>query len=262
MSSVLVPIVSGWALGYGVNYLADALPASRRLTWPACSRCGTRFPLLSYLVGGKCATCGKSRAARMWLVILSMTAFAAYIWSRPLPKLGFALSAALAAYFAVVLVIDLEHRLIMHAVSAVGAALGLTAGWILHGPILTLTGGLLGFLIMLALYGLGVLFSRYRAGRLAQAGIPPDNEEALGAGDVILAGVLGLILGLEWIGRGLLLGILLGGLTGAILVLIMVISRRYGKQALMLFMPYGPFFVLSAFYLTFFPNWIVAATPR
>ena len=73
------------------------------------------------------------------------------------------------------------------------------------------------------------------------AGGNPDNEEALGFGDVILAGVLGLILGWPFIWFGLLLGILLGGVFGVILVLYLMLSKRYKREALMVFMPYGPF---------------------
>ena len=89
-----------------------------------------------------------------------------------------------------------------------------------------------------------------------------DNEEALGAGDVILAGVLGLIIGWPVIWFSLLLGILLGGIVGILLVLYLVITKKYGRQALMVFMPYGPFFIASAFFIMFIPNWIIAVVPK
>jgi prepilin signal peptidase PulO-like enzyme (type II secretory pathway) len=115
---------------------------------------------------------------------------------------------------------------------------------------------------MLVLYYLGVLFSKYRARRLKAAGQEADDEEALGAGDVILACVLGFILGWPLIWFGLLLGILLGGIIGIVLILVLILSGRYGKNALMVFIPYGPFFVLSAFFILFLPNWIVHVVPK
>ncbi len=115
---------------------------------------------------------------------------------------------------------------------------------------------------MLAFYLLGVQFSKWRARRLRAAGQEADDEEALGQGDVILAGILGLVLGWQYIWFTVLLGILLAGVVGIILLIGMVVRGLYGKQALMTFMPYGPYFVLSAFFILFLPNWIVTVVPK
>jgi leader peptidase (prepilin peptidase)/N-methyltransferase len=159
-------------------------------------------------------------------------------------------------------VIDLEHRLILHPTSIFGALLGFMAGYAAHGLTATLMGGLGGAAIMLGLYLLGTLVSRWRAGRMRAGGQQPDDEEALGAGDVILAGVLGLVLGWPMIWFSLLLGILLGGLIGLVLMAAMLLSRRYKDNALMVFMPYGPFFIVSTAFILFLPNWISAVVPK
>jgi leader peptidase (prepilin peptidase)/N-methyltransferase len=198
---------------------------------------------------------------RPWLVQIAVLAVSLYTWFRP-HAMGYALGLLLLTYFAVVIVIDLEHRLILHPTSIVGAVLAAGIGLLLNGVIPTVLGGLAGFAIMLLLYLLGILFSRYRARRMRAAGQEADEEEALGAGDVILAGILGLVLGWPLIWFTLLLGILLGGLVGIILLVGMVVRGLYGKQALMVFMPYGPYFVLSAFFVLFLPNWIVAVVPK
>ena len=171
--------------------------------------------------------------------------------------MGYALGMLLLTYFVVVVVIDVEHRLILHPTSIVGALIALGIGLWLQGIRPTLLGGLGGFGIMLLLYYLGVLFSKYRARRMRAAGMETDTEEALGWGDVILAGILGLVLGWPIIWFGLLLGILLGGVVGILLLAAMLLRGHYGKQALMVFMPYGPYFILSAFFILFLPNWIV-----
>jgi prepilin signal peptidase PulO-like enzyme (type II secretory pathway) len=255
-SGILIAVLTGWISGWAVNYLADVLPVTRRLSAPVCGQCGQVFPLWRYLTLQPCPHCGHRRGLRPWLVHLAMLAVSLYTWIRPHP-MGYALGMLLLTYFALVVVIDLEHRLILHPTSVVGALLALGIGLWLHGPIPTLFGGLAGFAIMLGLYYLGVLFSKYRARRLQAAGQQADGEEALGAGDVILAGVLGLVLGWPIIWFALLLGILLGGIVGIILLGALLLRGLYGKQALMVFMPYGPYFIVSAFFILFLPNWII-----
>ena len=176
--------------------------------------------------------------------------------------MGYALGMILLTYFAIVFVIDFEHRLILHPTSIFGAFFGLGLGIWINGLFSTLIGGLAGLIIMLVFYYLGVLFSRFRARRMQTAGQDSDNEEALGFGDVILAGVLGLTLGWPFIWFGLLLGILLGGLVGVIMVLYLMIAKRYKTEALMVFMPYGPFFITSAFLILFIPTLIAPIVPK
>ena len=190
-----------------------------------------------------------------------MVALSLYTWLEP-HRMGYWSALLLLTYFAVVIVIDVEHRLILRPVSIAGGLIGAAIGIWLHGALPTVLGGLAGFLLMYALYQLGVLFSRLRARRMQSAGLQGDNEEALGWGDVTLAVVLGLLLGWPLIWFGLLLGVLIGGATGLILVLASVLKGRYGRQALMLFMPYGPSFVVSAFCILFVPSWVLAVLPK
>jgi prepilin signal peptidase PulO-like enzyme (type II secretory pathway) len=151
-------------------------------------------------------------------------------------------------YFGVVVVIDLEHRLIMHPVSLAGAAIGCIFGIINHGLVNTVVGGAAGFGIMLLFYLLGVLFVRI-ASRSSGEEI---TEVALGFGDVNLAGVLGLLLGWPGVIGGIVLAIFLGGIVSGIFLVVQKVRKRYQAfQAL----PYGPFLVLSTvilFYLSQF----------
>ncbi len=257
--AVVIPLIVGWLAGWVVNYLADTLPRTRRLSAPACSQCEHHYSWPVYLGFFACPECGHRRGIRPWLVQTAMLLVSLYTWLRP-HKMGYWLAILLLTYFLLVIVIDLEHRLILHPTSIVGAVIALVIGLWLHGPRETLLGGLGGFAIMFVLYGLGVLFSKFRARRMRRAGLQADEEEALGAGDVILATILGFVLGWPLIWFGLLLGILLGGLVGIILLVAMLVRGHYGRQALMVFMPYGPYFVLSAFFILFLPNWIVAVT--
>ena len=194
-----------------------------------------------------------------------------YIWFKspfglyhlhPLYRIDYVLGSILLIYFAIVFVIDFEYRLILHPTSLFGALFGLGLGiWLNKGILPAVVGGAVGLVIMLVFYYLGVLFSRFRAGRMQAAGQEADAEEALGFGDVILAGILGLIMGpLIWF--GLLLGILLGGLVGSLMVLYLMVSKKYKTEAMMVFMPYGPFFITSAVLLLFIPSLIAPIVPR
>jgi leader peptidase (prepilin peptidase)/N-methyltransferase len=154
-------------------------------------------------------------------------------------------------YFGVVVLIDLEYRLIMHPVSIVGAVLGLVVGYLRVGWIRTLVGGVVGFGIMWLLYLLGVLIIKVVNRRRGQS----VNDEALGFGDVNLSGVLGLMLGWPLILVGLVVAVLIGGLVSLIYILIMVITRKYHAFAAL---PYGPFLVIGAVLLIYFQNLVEA----
>jgi leader peptidase (prepilin peptidase)/N-methyltransferase len=104
---------------------------------------------------------------------------------------------------------------------------------------------------MFLLYQFGALVARFRARRMQAAGQADDQEETLGGGDVYLAGVLGLMLGWPFILRALLLGILLGGLISFLFIAALLVRRRYSSEALMTFIPYGPYFIIGAFYMLF-----------
>lgn len=210
-----------------------------------------------------CRQCGETRGLRTWLVqILTVSAFV-YFWLFPSKALGFPLGMLVLIYFGIVIVIDLEHRLILHPTSLAGALLGLVVGTSIHSRIndnsiliglgKSLLGGVVGFGVMFLLYQLGVLVARYRARRMQAAGQATDDEEALGGGDVYLGGVLGLMLGWDFIPIGLAWGIIFGGFISLLLVIVLLVRRRYHNAALMTFIPYGPFFILGAALLLFQP---------
>ena len=250
----------GWLAGTLVNYLADVLPFTRRFSQPVCSQCNAPFAWKEYLLFKPCQN-GHSRKARLWLVQVTMTAISTYIWIKPPSKIGYVLGLVLVIYFGVIFVIDMEHRLILHPTSIFGSFLGLGIGWLKWGLLPALLGGLGGLLIMLAFYYFGVLFARIRTKRMLAQGMEADDEEALGAGDVILTTILGFIVGWPLIWLCLLYGILLGGFFSLFIVIWLVITRKYGKNALMMFIPYGPYFITSAFLIIYFPKFIQTLVP-
>ena len=259
--TLLIPVALSWLAGLFINYVSDVLPFTRQFSQPVCAHCQAPFSWRDYLLLRTCPNCGKARSLRTWLVqIVTTTAFV-YFWLFPSERLGIPLTMIVLIYFLIITVIDLEHRLILHPTSMAGAVLGLIVGTFIYSKKYTwlgslgqsLLGGVIGFGIMFLLYQLGTLVARYRARRMQASGQADDEEEALGGGDVYLAGVLGLMLG-PAIVSALAYGILMGGLVSFLFILALLVRRRYTSDALMTFIPYGPYFILGAFYLLFFIN--------
>jgi leader peptidase (prepilin peptidase)/N-methyltransferase len=186
----------------------------------------------------------------VWVVEVFYIAASVMISQFPPNKLGFWLGMILLAYFGVVVLIDLEYRLIMHPVSIFGAVLGLIIGTLQVGWLRALVGGAVGFAIMWLLYQFGILLIKVVNRRKGQ----PVNDVALGFGDVNLSGVLGLILGWPVILIGLVVAVLIGGIVSLIYIVIKLITRKY--EAFMA-LPYGPFLVLGAVILIYFRDLVI-----
>jgi leader peptidase (prepilin peptidase)/N-methyltransferase len=250
-SFIFIPLILGWLSGWLVNYLADTLPATRKFSRPACSQCQTPFGWDDYLLFRNCAACGKRRSLRTLVVQASLTIAAILLWIFPRSGFPFILALILFIYLSLVFVIDLEHRLILHPVSLTGAILALLVGVylrsdtsILHGITSTLIGGAVGFGIMLVFYYVGEWYVRYMSKKRGMSA----EEVALGFGDVNLAGILGLLLGWPGISAGLLFAVLAGGLISLLIIVGMLITKKYKAFTAI---PYAPFLILSALYLLY-----------
>jgi leader peptidase (prepilin peptidase)/N-methyltransferase len=244
MNLIIIPILLGWFSGWLVNYLADVLPVTRSFSHPACPHCQTPYPWGGYLFFHNCVTCGTPRKVRPFVIQAVLTIIPVLLWIFPHPHFPFVLAYLLFIYLCLVFVIDLEHRLILHPVSLIGAVLGLVIGTYLHGLVTTLIGGAVGFGVMLAFYFIGELYVRFMA---KKRGITTD-EVALGFGDVNLSGILGLLLGWPLISVGLLFAVLAGGLISLVIILGMLIAKKYKAFTAI---PYAPFLILSALFLLY-----------
>ena len=266
---ILVPLLLGILAGAFVNYAGDVLPLTRRFSQPVCNHCQEALSWKEYLLYRPCHACGGRRGWRSLLVQVFYPIAAAYLWLQPLRPitwvgnpptwLGFLVAMLILTYLGVVFVIDFEHRIIMHPVSIAGALLAFVAGvyiqqslgqrstqYVLDQPLATtLIGGAIGFGSMLVFYFLGEVFARYIARRRGQT----IDEVALGFGDVNLAGIAGLFLGARIIPFGLLFAILTGGLASLIVILVMLVRRRYQAFTPI---PYAPFLILAILYYLFF----------
>jgi leader peptidase (prepilin peptidase)/N-methyltransferase len=181
----------------------------------------------------------------VWLVELFYIAASVSMSAYPPIKLGYWLGMLLLGYLGVVVLIDLEYRLIMHPVSIFGVGLGLVVGFVTVGLWRALLGGVVGFAIMGVFYLLGVFIMKIVSRRRGQLA----DDTALGFGDVNLSGVLGLMLGFPVILIGLVVAVFIAGFVSLVYIIIKIVTRKY--QAFMA-VPYGPFLVIGAMLLIYF----------
>ena len=124
--------------------------------------------------------------------------------------------------------IDWRAHLVLDIVTYPAAVLVAVLSGVLggngFGPVIA--GALVGLLLYGLLYGLGWLFTR---------------QEALGFGDVKLAGLIGLMVGVGIVLPALLLAAVIGGVVSILLVLV---RRHRGDQ----YLPYGIFMAAGAAY--------------
>jgi len=249
---VTISIVIFALLGLGVssflNVCIDRLPTGKSIIrLPShCNSCNQKLqardlvPLFSYLwLRGRCRYCGARIPIRLPIVELAtslifafLTWFAFHIWGCGL-SLQLAIALIYACIFLVIFVIDLEKRLILNRVVYPGMALALAfsffwpwpdIGWPDIGVLSALLGGAIGFGFMLLPY----LISRLVYG-----------PEAMGGGDVMLAGLIGMVSGFPLVIVALLVGILSGGLVAVSLLMLRLKGR---KEAI----PFGPFLAAAA----------------
>lgn len=193
---------------------------------------------------------GRSRfwqKLRILILELLFIIFAVWLWFSPPAQVEFWWGFLVLVYFSVVIIMDVEYRVVLHPVSAAGAVLGLIVGIYLRGAAVTLIGGAVGYVVMFLFYKLGEVFVKLVSKRRGEA----LDEVALGFGDVNLSGVVGLFLGWPPIILGLFFAIFAGGLVSILFILISVVIRRFRAFAAM---PYAPFLALAALVMLFFPN--------
>lgn len=238
----------GLLLGGLLNLLADSLPKVRTLQSPRCEYCTAPRPAWAWLawsglVSGswRCRYCQQPRRLRALFVEAFLAIGAVWLNARD-PTLGSFLTDLVVGFlFLLILVIDLEHRLILHMVSVPAAILVTILGFLDPNldPSAILLGGGVGFAAGLVLYLFGLLFARFIGTRRGQK----VEEVALGFGDVTLSTVIGLSVGFPGVLMALFLGVLAAGEFSLVYMVNMFLGRKYRAFTAI---PYGPFLVLGA----------------
>jgi len=238
MSLIINAVIGGFAAVL-INYLADVLPITRRFSRPICLNCGKPFTLREYLISFRCSKCKSRTSFRVMAVTFLSILSCILLEFFPLNGLSLWATLPILVFLGVILVIDIEYRVVLIQTSIFGLVLFFIYGILLHNFLATLAGGIAGFLIMMALYYFGILFTKVM-GKIRNQEI---DEVALGFGDVYVSAFLGLFTGWPAIIGVILLAILASGAFSFLYILVMLITRKYRSFSAI---PYTPFLIIAA----------------
>jgi leader peptidase (prepilin peptidase)/N-methyltransferase len=283
---IALPILAGLLIGILVNLCADAVsrdrssaaqhterPVRLSLGAPACANCGRRRPLLAWsglvaLLTGRrrCPSCAVPLPLRHALVETAMILLLALVWT-PLEAraqtnaaIANVLYSLYGAILLLILVTDLEHRLVPHVIALPAIALAVLAAFVnpnWDSPVRALLGGVIGLLFGLSCYGGGILFARMLSRARGQnADGETVAEVAFGFGDVTLITFIGLIVGIP----DVLMALAIGVFSGGIVALLLLLLRRLGpkRYTLVTTIPYTPFLILGGTTMLVFGRQIMA----
>lgn len=262
----------GLLVGSFLNTVIDRTPQKQSLLRSPshCADCGCRLslldlvPVVSYLfLGGRCRTCGARIPRRiLWVEVASGLLFA-FLWHTYGLTLRLAMATIYSCLMLVILVIDLERKLVLNVIvlPAIGLAL-------LAAPLeLVMVPRFSEYALLWSLLGAGKrglplaglsVMSRISGGMVAFLMLLLVRVLAprgMGAGDVKLAAFLGLITGLPGAIMAILGSFVLGGIAAAILLLTRVANRKTP-------VPFAPFLVVATFLVMIYGDrllrWYVA----
>jgi leader peptidase (prepilin peptidase)/N-methyltransferase len=219
----------GLIIGSFLNVVAYRLPRGESLVWPGsrCTSCGTdvkpydNVPVLSWLIlRGRCRSCGERISPRYPLVeMVTGVVFLLIVLANGVDA-DLALELPFAAMLIAVAGIDLEHRIVPNKILLPLAVYGLVATAVVRPDALPE-----------ALIAGAAAFSLLLLAALAYPG-------GMGMGDVKLAGVMGLYLGLS-VAPAMLIAFLSGSVVG------IAIIAKHGAQARKKGVPFAPFLALG-----------------
>ena len=230
VAMTLALFLAGVLIGGVVNQLGSDLPARRSPTKPHCAYCGQERPWWQWLgvsaylarrVG--CPSCGAPVGLRRPLVEVGLGLAFGYLWVIIGPSVALVVYMLYSIIFALVLITDIERRLILNVVTYPAMALALGASFVVPGITWqsALVGGAVGLLVFFL---------------LAVVGNALYGSGAMGGGDVKLAAFVGMITGFPLV----IVAIVITILIGAGVSLALVLSRL---RSLNDYVPYGPFLV-------------------
>ncbi len=221
----------GLFMGSLINWVGDYLPrfASSGAA-PSVESALRPGPALSFVEGPALWRLLTSRRSwirlqrpfwsRVAVEVFSALLFA-YLWWRFGPSWRLLLLAFYCSFLLLIAVIDLRHRLVLNVLIYPAAVVAMLLRFVPPGEdaLTTLLGGAVG----LTFFSLVALLSR----------------GGMGAGDVKLAALIGLMVGFPQVVWALTLGILAGGVAALFLLLTQL-------KELKSYMPYAPFLCLGA----------------
>jgi len=239
--TLAVAALFGLAIGSFLNVIIYRVPRGESVVFPPshCTSCRhalalrDNIPVLGWLaLRGRCRYCKTSISSRYALVeLLTAVLFVLSVLEFG-PSLQGLSAALLSAYLIVTVFVDIDHLLILDALTVPAGVIGLVIAFALGHAVSALEGAALGA----ALFGAIYLITR---------------GAGLGLGDVKLAAALGTFLGLH----NSIAAFAAAFVIGAVLALpVLAMRRRRGRDVL----PFGPFLVIGALIMTFAPDLVFA----
>ena len=244
--SLLLTLIVGGIVGILINYFSDVLPVSRRITRPLCKVCNKPYSLKDYLFSNRCSNCDNRTSARSIIVLITATVISILLKFFPFSILSYWAIPPILIFLGVIIVIDIEHRVVLIQTSIFGFVLFFLYGIILRDLLSTIYGTLAGFLIMLIFYILGIALTKI-AGKLRHQKI---DEVAFGFGDVCIGAILGLLTGWPLIVGAVFISILAFAAFSSALFFVLILTKKY--HAFSNTLPFTTFLIFGAiaiFYL-------------
>ncbi len=243
-------LLLGLVWGAALNWFAGSVTEQGgiQLRSPACMKCSAKrqpkdlIPLLGYFVaGGRCPGCGEAMPVRVPVVeVVTGILFAALYL-----KYGLSWALVTLLIYSTVLIIlfitDFEHFMLPNVVTYTA---------LLLAALVALAVTLAHYTLPWALYfggsGFTSIFNNFLlcalaggiCGALLLLLVVVLSKGGMGMGDVLLAGLLGLMVGFPLVFIALFLSILAGGIVAAALL---ISGRKKRKEML----PFGPFLCLG-----------------
>jgi leader peptidase (prepilin peptidase) / N-methyltransferase len=273
---IILAILVGLAVGSFLNVVADRVPCGESLLRPAsrCPSCGRHLtplelvPIVSYLaLGGRCRSCGAEIPRRVLIVEAVTAALFGWLAARYGPSLDLVIMAWWTSLLIVLFVIDLEHRIVPNVIILPAIAIGLLmlplhlvqtpsfglVGWWqaslapstiqkVNPAVLAMVsraaGAVIAFGVFLLIHLLAALVYRSR------------GLEGMGAGDVRLSFLCGLLTGYPLAMLAVAGSFVLGGLISAGLLMTRVKKRTD-------YIPFAPFMILSTYFVMIFSDHVL-----
>ncbi|ADI01960.1 prepilin peptidase [Syntrophothermus lipocalidus] len=241
MGTGLLVFLLGLSVGSFLNVCIERLPKGESVISPPshCAACGHRLglldliPVLSYFyLKGRCRYCQTSFSLQYPMVEMITGLLFAGAWARFGYSWNVLLAWVLVSCLTVITVADLKHMVIPDEVIIFALV----------------TGGILLYLDSWARLKWGLASGLGAANFLALVILV--SRGGMGWGDVKLAGVLGLFLGVG----GTLVGLFVAFVAGALVGLSLVVAGRKGAKDLI---PFGPFLSLGGLVAFFWGQEIV-----
>ena len=238
----------GVIIGALVNYLADQLPSKKRLSYPHCSHCfkllkpAMWFASISFIIGS--CKCGNKISLRSILVEPLFAILLLLIDGFIPTSAHFGITSLLLTCFFLIIVIDVEHKLILNSAIIPTAFIALAYGMQTNNQDISiiLASGIAGYLLMLLVFFGGKIYGNLF---LKNKGLSSDFV-VFGMGDVRLGGVIGLATGWPELPQAIAVSFISSGLFA-------IAIRASSNYKPFTILPFSPFLVAGTLLALFLP---------